>query len=174
MVVNCIALSFLHHNFYFCHNISLQQCVSSDVQCYIGTNSFLVGQNTTLTVRGGCEFVVNATSTITIEGNATVQAAAVQLTAQSNIFISGKVSTSGRGTTSGPGAPSGSELGRGGTYGGSGGMFACEQDYFYSCFTKQVRFFSNIHLYAFVKGRRYLIVITSLTSNIPHLSILTH
>lgn len=54
-----------------------------DIPCYVSTGTFNVGFNTTLTIRGGCEFVVNATSSITMEKNSTVQVLLYQ-----NLFCS--------------------------------------------------------------------------------------
>eukprot|EP01032_Pedospumella_encystans_P009033 gene9033-10667_t len=114
------------------------ECEAAEIPCYVGTGTFTVGFNTTLTVRGGCEFVVNATSTITMENNSTVQASSVYFSAKSSVDIAGTVRTSGRGPEEGPGAPSVEERGRGGTYGGSGGQFLCKKDYYYSNFRIQI------------------------------------
>jgi hypothetical protein len=58
------------------------------------------------------------------------QGVALSLTAGSDMHITGTLSTSGQGPLDGPGAPSEADMGNGGTYGGSGGILDCHEDYY--------------------------------------------
>jgi hypothetical protein len=55
---------------------------------------------------------------------------ALSLTAGGDMHITGTLSTSGQGPLDGPGAPSDADMGNGGTYGGSGGILDCHDDYY--------------------------------------------
>jgi hypothetical protein len=59
-----------------------------------------------------------------------IQGVALSLTAGGDMHITGTLSTSGQGPLDGPGAPSLAAMGNGGTYGGSGGVLDCHDDYY--------------------------------------------
>jgi hypothetical protein len=59
-----------------------------------------------------------------------IQGVALSLTAGGDMHITGTLSTSGQGPLDGPGAPSDGDMGNGGTYGGSGGVLDCHDDYY--------------------------------------------
>lgn len=138
--------------------LAMMQCVDEFTPCEIDTASLFVGPNTALTVSGGCELVVSATSRIAIYASTivtvrcinirniyfgilvfsvsltnlhTIQAPSISLTSRKDIAIYGHISTNGLGPLEGPGAPQGTgEVGWGGSYGGSGGRLNCDNEYF--------------------------------------------
>jgi hypothetical protein len=105
------------------------------------TGSVSIGQNSTITVSFHSFTIttllpssrlnsVSCSVMVAVTPITVIQGVALSLTAGGDMHITGTLSTSGQGTLDGPGAPSEANMGNGGTYGGSGGILDCHDDYY--------------------------------------------
>ena len=104
-------------------------CPSDGSSCnYFKYRVFLLKENAEVTVNGDCELRIYNATGVSINENASLIAASVNITSGTYVDVRGTLKTSGNGPLTGVGSPQ--VPGYGASYGGSGGRPTCDNNYF--------------------------------------------